>query len=85
MAARVPVVAVRRAPMTEVGGEAIAYADGTPEDLARVLSGVLALDDPARQAWVERAALRAAGFTWDKTARATLDCLLEAGAVRAGV
>jgi glycosyltransferase involved in cell wall biosynthesis len=85
MAARVPVVAVRRAPMTEVGGEAIAYADGTPEDLARVLSGVLALDDPARQAWVERAALRAAGFTWDKTARATLDCLLEAGAVQAGV
>ncbi len=80
MAARVPVVAVRCGPIPEIGGDAIAYADGTSEDLARVLSGMLSMGEPARQAWIERAARRAADFTWDKTARATLACLIEAGA-----
>jgi glycosyltransferase involved in cell wall biosynthesis len=84
MAARVPVVAVRCGPLPEIGGDRLAYADGTPPDLARALSGVLAMGAPERQAWIDRAADRAAEFTWDKTARATLACLVEAGASLTG-
>ncbi len=83
MAAGVPTIAVRCGPLAEIGGEAILYTDGSADNLGRALVEILALPEAARQEWIERGARRAATFTWDRTARETLGCLLEAGSTRA--
>lgn len=80
MAARVPVVAVRCGPIPEIGGSAIATCDGTPEGLKAALEPLLALGPEDRAAWTERAAQRAAAFTWERTASQTLECLIAAAA-----
>jgi glycosyltransferase involved in cell wall biosynthesis len=71
MAAGAAVVAVATSSVPEVVGDAGLLVPRSDADL---LAGALAplLDDPARRAELgRRAAARAAGFTWDATARAT--------------
>ena len=83
LAARVPTIAVRCGPLVEVGGDAVRYMDGTPRGLAGALGEMLALPEDIRLEWIERGARRAGEFSWDRTARETLACLLEAGSAPA--
>lgn len=83
LAARVPTIAVRCGPLAEIGGDAVRYTDGSAGDLARALAEILAFPEAVRREWIARGARRAAEFTWARTARETLDCLLEAGGLRA--
>ena len=66
----------REAAIPEVGGDAVAYAEaGNAEAFAAEIRRLLALDAPARAAVVAKAKVRAAGFSWEATARATVAAL----------
>jgi glycosyltransferase involved in cell wall biosynthesis len=85
MACGAPVVAADRTSLPEVLGNAAVLAD--PEDAGEFVEAILALlDQPARRGELRDAGLvRAARFTWEATARATLDAYREfAAAGRAG-
>ena len=82
MAAGAPVLTSDRGSMAEVGGDAAIYVDPTSVDsiragLARALS-----DPSARAARSAVGRARAAAFSWETTARMTLDALERAAAVR---
>ena len=83
MAAGVPTIAVRGGPLAEVGGDAVRYTDGSAGDLAEALAEMLAFPETVRLEWIERGSRRAGEFTWARTARETLACLLEAGKIPA--
>ncbi|WKZ29516.1 MAG: glycosyltransferase family 1 protein [Patescibacteria group bacterium] len=72
-----PVIAARTASMPEVGGDAALYAHpDEPEDFARVMKSLM---DEASE-WDRRRALgfeNAKRFSWDETARRTMNVLLE--------
>ena len=67
MACGTPVVAAPDAAVEEVGGDAIAYAEA--DDLAATLARVLADPEPWSRAGLERAKR----FSWDETARRTVE------------
>jgi len=71
MACGTPVVATPDAAVREVGGDAIAYAE--PDGLAEALDRVLADPEPWSQAGIARARL----FTWEETARLTVEAYRE--------
>ena len=78
MAAGLPVVAAREGSVPEVAGDAAIFArTGDPDDFAaallRLLAGPGAEEERARLAALGRA--RAARFSWDATAEATLEAL----------
>ncbi|MGI5868777.1 MAG: glycosyltransferase family 4 protein [Kiritimatiellia bacterium] len=76
MSAGVPVLTTREASIPEVGGDAVAYARaGSPAAFAAEIRRLLALDAPSRAAMVAKARERAAGFSWEATARATVAAL----------
>jgi glycosyltransferase involved in cell wall biosynthesis len=77
MARDTPVLAARATALPETGGDAAAYFDpADPDDLCHQLGTLLA--DPRERARLARAgAERAAGFTWERTARATADVYRE--------
>lgn len=73
MACGAPVLAARAASLPEVGGDAIRYVDApaSPTAWARALAS--AIDDAAGSAALRETALaRAATFTWERCAAATL-------------
>ena len=71
MACGTPVVAAPDAAVREVGGDAIAYADA--EALAETIARVLSERERWSQAGVERARL----FSWEETARRTVEVYRE--------
>jgi len=75
MAAGAPVLTSDRSSLPEVGGDAAVYCDPTDESaIATALEGLLG--DPARRARLAAAGPpRAAGFSWDETARIVLEAL----------
>jgi glycosyltransferase involved in cell wall biosynthesis len=76
MRAGVPVVAARRASLPEVGGDApLFYDPDEPCGLERALQQALAWTAGERQERIARGRRRAATFTWERTARLTLDAL----------
>lgn len=82
MACGAAVLTTRRLALPEVGGDAVAYAEPDSESLARALAELLA--DPARRAQLgRRARERAVQFSWDASAEAHAEVLLQAA--RAGV
>ena len=72
MACGTPVVATPDAAVKEVGGDAIVYAE--PEDFGEAVARVLA--DPAP--WSAKALERAKLFSWDETARRTVEVYKQA-------
>lgn len=73
MARGVPVVAAAAGSLPEVLGDAALYCDPLdPGDIASALSRVL-LDEPLRQRLVGSGYERVKQFTWERTARATLE------------
>lgn len=73
MGAGVPVVAVRAGATPETVGDAAALVDpGDTEGMAAAMEEILS-DDIRRAAMVTAGRARAAGFTWDRTASATID------------
>jgi alpha-1,3-rhamnosyl/mannosyltransferase len=72
MACGCPVVASTRGSLPEVGGDAAVYAP--PEDVEALAAQLLALlrDEGHRRLHVERGRVRAAGFTWRRTAERML-------------
>lgn len=79
MASGRPALVSNRAPMTEFGGDAVAYFDpANPEDFARHLAGLVA--DEARQHRLASAAMeRVAGYCWERAAGLTWQALAAAG------
>jgi glycosyltransferase involved in cell wall biosynthesis len=78
MACGAAVLTTRRLSIPEVGGDAVVYAEPDPGSLASALASLLA--DPASRAGLgERAAARAAGFTWQACARSHLEAYASAG------
>jgi glycosyltransferase involved in cell wall biosynthesis len=75
MAAGAPVVTVGGGAVAEIGGDCVAYGDGSPAALSRDLRSVLTLDDAARREVVARARQRAALFTWERCADELVACL----------
>ncbi len=80
MAAGAAVLTSSVSSLPEVGGDAVAYCDPwRVESIAESLAALLA--DPARRAELaERARVRAATFSWDRTAAAVLGALERAAA-----
>jgi glycosyltransferase involved in cell wall biosynthesis len=73
MAAGTPVIAQPLAAVPEVGGDAILYTNGTsPEHLAQAME-LLATDADLREDLRARGLRRSAEFTWERTARLTLE------------
>jgi glycosyltransferase involved in cell wall biosynthesis len=78
MAAGVPVIASDRGSLPEVAGDAAIIVN--PEDpvlLARTIRKILR-DQPLRRGLIDRGRRRAGYFTWEKTARGTLEAYIEA-------
>ncbi len=72
MACGAPVACSRAASLREVAGEAAAYFDPLGvESIADAIAGLLG-DDSGRAELAQRGLERAAGFSWDETARRTL-------------
>jgi len=72
MASGCPVVAARVASLPEVGGDAAVYAEpGDPASLAVALADLVG-DERRRTAARAAGVARAAAFTWDRTAAATV-------------
>jgi len=74
LAAGTPVVATPDAAVREVGGDAVVYAE--PGEFADAVRRVLA----ERERWSRAALERARAFSWDETARQTVDVYREAAA-----
>ena len=71
MACGTPVLTTHRLSLPEVGGDAVAYTEPGPDDIAEALSALL--DDPGRRRSLADAALaRAREFTWAASADAHL-------------
>jgi glycosyltransferase involved in cell wall biosynthesis len=82
MAAGAPVVTSRISSLPEVGGDAVVYVDPEEErSIAHALVGLLRSPEK-RSALAARARLRAAQFSWDRSARSLLDELDGAAARR---
>jgi glycosyltransferase involved in cell wall biosynthesis len=81
MACGAPVLASRAASLPEVGGDAARYVDD-PESVHawRAALTSLAADDEARAELARRGPVRAAAFSWDRCADATLDVVKSARA-----
>ena len=76
MARGTPVLAARATALPETGGDAVEYFDGTEADLVAVLGALLA--DEARRTELRRLGLEhVSRFTWERTARATVDVYRE--------
>ncbi len=79
MMAGVPVVTGRFGSIPEVGGDACVYADSrSAQALAAGIGDVLEWDAATRSARIQRGGLRAATFSWSRTATQTLAALEEA-------
>jgi glycosyltransferase involved in cell wall biosynthesis len=81
MACGVPAIVSDRGSLPEVAGDAATIVDPTDANALGAAMVKLLRDGAARARLVERGRKRAAAFTWDHTARQTLDVLR---AVRAG-
>jgi glycosyltransferase involved in cell wall biosynthesis len=70
MACRVPVLTSRATSLPEIGGNAVLLVDPfQPEDIARGMREIVS-DDALRQRLMNEGLVRAARFTWEKTASA---------------
>ncbi|MHB8159388.1 MAG: glycosyltransferase family 4 protein [Thermoleophilia bacterium] len=75
MAASTPVITSRCSSLPEVAGPAAALIDPeSAEEIAAAME-LLALDSGTRNLLIERGKKRASGFTWEKTAKETLEVL----------
>ena len=76
MMAGTPVITTREGSIPEIGGDTIEYArTGDAADFAAAIRKILALDPQSLRDVTARAAARAARFSWDETARQTVEAL----------
>ncbi len=73
MACGTPVLSANVSAMPEVLGDAARFFDPQDDQALAGLLRELALDEPQQQRLAAAGRARAAGFTWEATARATLD------------
>ena len=75
MAASTPVITSNRSSLPEVAGTAAALIDPDSAEQIAAAMELLAEDSGTRNLLVERGKKRAAAFTWEKTAKKTLEVL----------
>lgn len=76
MMAGVPVVTTRSASIPEVGGDCVFYADGLDiGDLTSAICRVTAMTQQQRDQWCRIAAARARTFTWQSTAKGSIEVI----------
>lgn len=74
MCAGTPVLTTREASIPEIGGDTVHYVDARDEDkLTGALRAAMDLPRSERDQLVQAAKQRAAGFTWDASARQLMD------------
>jgi glycosyltransferase involved in cell wall biosynthesis len=74
MARRVPVACANASSLPEVAGDAAIMFDPRDERaIAAAIEAVISLEGPARAHLLERGVARAAQFSWERTARGTLE------------
>jgi glycosyltransferase involved in cell wall biosynthesis len=74
MMAGTPVLTTRCASIPEVAGDCARYFEETKhEALAKAIREMLAMTPEERDNWIKRAKARAEQFTWQRTARETVD------------
>ena len=71
MAAGLPVLAARRGALPEVAGDAALLVDSDDPETWREAIGSLIADDPLRKELQRAGRIRAAQFSWERTARET--------------
>lgn len=73
MASGVPVVTSSNSSLTEVGGESVIYVD--PSDIDSIADGIIAalFDSRIRDKCISSGLERSKNFSWEKTAKETLD------------
>ncbi len=76
LACGTPVVCGRHSSLAEIGGEFPTFLDHDDVEDFRAAADRLLRENPL-EAWRERAASYAAGYTWDRTARAVADLYRE--------
>jgi len=77
MMAGIPVLASRAGSIPEVGGDAVRYAAaGDAEAFAAELRSLLFMPQEKRAAMTAAARTRAKGFSWEATARGTMEACL---------
>jgi glycosyltransferase involved in cell wall biosynthesis len=76
MARGTAVLAARSTALPETGGDAVAYFDGSEVDLVAVLGSLLA-DAGRRQELRRRGFDRVSQFSWERTARETVEVYRE--------
>ena len=75
MAAGVPVIASKNGSIPEVGGDVVRYFDTTIDgDLTEAVRDMLRLSSDERAKWIVRAQKRAETFSWQQTAKITMEC-----------
>lgn len=76
MSAGTPVITTRAGSLPEAGGKAAFYFDpASTQDLAGKISAALAMDVQARENAVHTGREQAQGFSWQATAKLTIDAL----------
>lgn len=79
MRAGIPVVSTRMGSIPEVGGDAIEYADAdSPHELGQAIVRMTQWSPEERASVIAKARARADRFSWDETARVTVETLLDA-------
>lgn len=79
MASARPALVSNRAPMTEFGGDAVAYFDPSePQDFARHLTALMA-DEEQQHRLAAAAVERVAAYTWEKAAAHTWEAIVAVG------
>lgn len=73
MHCKTPVVATGNSSLLEIGGQVVKFTGNTAEELAEGIQEILALPLVKRRAWVKQALAWEQQFTWDNTARQTIE------------
>ena len=76
MMSGVPVLTTRTASIPEVGGDDVQYFDGqNTSELSQRIKAILAWDKEDRRTVIRKAQAHAKGFSWQRCAEATFQCI----------
>jgi glycosyltransferase involved in cell wall biosynthesis len=77
MAIGVPVIAAQKGSIPEICRDTVIYFDGSREGLVHAIRMFISLPPGQIKCMVENARERAEAFSWDSTAKGTIDCFKE--------
>lgn len=73
MRCKTPVISAKNSSLKEVGGDVVLYSGTTAEDFAEKIEMILEMSETKRKEMIEKANKWEKKFSWDKTAKETLE------------